>query len=224
VALKNGNLKLNLKKQTSILKSNQLAIIKPFEIHSAIKIDKDSQDIFALYLDKLWIERFEDGHIGFTKNIIDDINLYNKFLQLCNDIFSKKSILEKEKLVIEFISKIYKKYKTKNTTKHNNVLVKDIQNYIDKNYQNEILIDNISNEFLITTSHLIRLFKKELGLTPYQYILNKRVNLAKKLISQNISIAEASLMCSFSDQSHLYKYFQQIFSITPKEYQNSLCN
>ena len=219
--MKYGDLKLNLKSESFILKPKQLAIIKPLQIHSAIKINKNSKDIFAIYLDKLWIERFEDN-IDFSKNIIENTNLYNQFLQLCENIFSDKSILEKEELIINFIAKLYNKYKTKKTTTQDNTLVKDIQNYIDNNYQNDLLINDISNEFLITSSHIIRIFKKELGMTPYQYILNKRVNLAKELLSQNISITEVSLMCGFSDQSHLYKYFQQIFSITPKEYQKSI--
>jgi AraC-like DNA-binding protein len=37
-----------------------------------------------------------------------------------------------------------------------------------------------------------------------------------------MSISEVALNVGFNDQSHLYKYFKQIFSISPKEYQDSL--
>ena len=35
-------------------------------------------------------------------------------------------------------------------------------------------------------------------------------------------ISEVALTLGFNDQSHLYKYFKQVFSISPKEYQKSL--
>ena len=59
-------------------------------------------------------------------------------------------------------------------------------------------------------------------MTPHQYILSQRLNHAKELLLQGENIAEVALHCGFSDQSHLYKYFKEVFGISPKAYQNSL--
>jgi AraC-like DNA-binding protein len=101
-------------------------------------------------------------------------------------------------------------------------LVFDIKKYIDTNINTNLTLEMLSKEFLVTPFYIIKIFKQEFGFTPYQYILNAKINLSKKLISHNNSIAEVALECGFNDQSHLYKYFKQVFSITPKEYQKSI--
>jgi AraC-like DNA-binding protein len=188
--------------------------------------------LYALYLDKNWIEILQNeifeikSYIPFIQNIIDDRKLYQSFLSLCEYLFTDDFCLNKEEKVIEFISELMIKNCEKKPTKlkHKNILVDDIKNYIDKNITLNLSLEEISKQFLITPFYLIRVFKKELFLTPHQYILNKRVNLAKELLSQNISISEVAFTTGFNDQSHLYKYFKQTFSISPKEYQKSFIN
>ena len=51
VALGKGHLKLNLKNNQIVLKENQIAIINPFEIHSAIKINENSSNLYSAYFD-----------------------------------------------------------------------------------------------------------------------------------------------------------------------------
>ena len=184
-------------------------------------------------MNKDWIKKIQNelfttkSYIPFSQNIIDNTKLYNVFLSLCEELFEDNFSFEKEEKIIEFISELIMKNTDKKITelKSQNIFVDDIKCYIDKSYLDENLnLEDISKEFLISPFHLIRIFKKELLLTPYQYILNKKINLAKELLSQNISISEVALSTGFNDQSHLYKYFKQTFSISPKEYQNSLIN
>ena len=183
-----------------------------------------------MYLDRDWIEKLQYDlfgtkiYIPFTKTLIDDITLHHNFLTLCKNLFEEGICFEKEERIVEFISKLMIVNCTKKVQESKNIFVDDIKTYIDKNIEQNLSLEKISKEFLITPFHLIRVFKKELHLTPYQYILNKKINLAKELLSQKISISEVSISIGFSDQSHLYKYFKQTFSISPKEYQDSLTN
>jgi len=66
------------------------------------------------------------------------------------------------------------------------------------------------------------IFKKEFGLPIHSYILNKKVHLARKLISQNIPISQVAQTAGFFDQSHLNKSFKRVFQLTPKEYQKNI--
>lgn len=228
IAIKYGNIKLHLKFNDLILKKNTLAIINPYEMHSASKMNKTSKQLYALYLDKKWIEKLQKNlfntrdYIVFTDNLIKDVKLYSEFVILCENLFLYDLYIKKEELIVEFISSIMLKYSNKILIKDKNILAYDIKEYIDKNLSVNISLENISNEFLITPFHLIRVFKKELNLSPYQYILNQKVTLAKDLLSKDLSISEVAYCSGFNDQSHLYKYFKQIFSISPKEYQDSL--
>jgi len=232
IALSKGEMKLQLKDKDVNLQEKFLAVVNPYEIHSASKQDTQSKGLYALYLDKDWVEVLQNElfevktYIPFLKNIINDTKLCQSFLILCKYLFEDDFNFNKEEKIIEFISELMINNCEKQTIelKNKNRFVDDIKNYIDKNYKKNLSLADISKQFLITPFHLIRIFKKELFLTPHQYILNKKINLAKELLSQNIAISEVAITTGFNDQSHLYKYFKQTFSISPKEYQKSLMN
>ncbi len=228
VALKNGNIKLHLKENELILQKNSIAIINPYQIHSASKMNKNSEGLYALYLDKSWIEKLQydlfklNSYIPFSSNIIDDEKTYDEFILLCENLFLDDFCIKKEEQIIQFISKQIIKNCNQSLIQTKNILACDIKSYIEQNIHLNQSLEEISKQFLISPFHLIRIFKQELDLTPYQYILNHKVNLAKELLLKNMSISEVALSVGFNDQSHLYKYFKQTFSITPKEYQDSL--
>ena len=96
------------------------------------------------------------------------------------------------------------------------------QEFTDENYLEEFTLEDLAVEFSLSAVHLIRVFKKEIGLPIHSYVLNKKVHKAKELIAENISIVEVALSSGFFDQSHLNRSFKRIFQITPKEYQSSI--
>lgn len=67
--------------------------------------------------------------------------------------------------------------------------------------------------------HFGRLFKQSLSLSPYQYLLQQRVERAKQLLQQtNKPVMEIALECGFNSHSHLGRKFRQLTGITPKAY------
>jgi AraC family transcriptional regulator len=58
-----------------------------------------------------------------------------------------------------------------------------------------------------------------MGLTPHQYILQRRIEKVKFLLQYSkLGIAEIALQVGFCDQSHLTQYFKRIVGITPKQF------
>ncbi|HYJ38637.1 MAG TPA: helix-turn-helix transcriptional regulator [Chitinophagaceae bacterium] len=67
--------------------------------------------------------------------------------------------------------------------------------------------------------HFYRSFKEAFGITPYQYLLNCRLNLAKELIKQNNqSLSSIALVCNFPDLFTFSKAFKRHFGISPSGY------
>jgi AraC family transcriptional regulator len=61
-----------------------------------------------------------------------------------------------------------------------------------------------------------------IGISPYQYLLQQRVERAKQLLKQtNQPIVEIALDCGFSSHSHLSKQFRQLAGMTPKAFRVS---
>lgn len=69
---------------------------------------------------------------------------------------------------------------------------------------------------------LIRGFAREVGATPYAYLLQRRLGAARRLLAAGIPPAEAALSAGFSDQSHLTRAFARQFGVTPGRYRAAL--
>jgi len=65
---------------------------------------------------------------------------------------------------------------------------------------------------------LIREFSRELGLTPHSYIVQRRLELAKRLMRAGRALADVALTAGFSDQSHLTRTFARQYGVTPHQY------
>lgn len=228
VYVEKGSILIPLKNKDLILKSKQLALINPYEIHSVSKQDENSTGLYALYLDILYIEKLQKKFFrtpsfsNFSKSLIEDETLCNDFYTLCLQLKKEENSLKKEETILEFISKIILLFSIKKEEKKDLSLANDIKKYLDRNLDLDISLEELAKEFLISPYYLIRIFKEKFSLTPYQYILNQKINLAKKLLSEDLVISQVAKECGFSDQSHLYKYFKDVFSVSPKEYQESL--
>lgn len=69
-----------------------------------------------------------------------------------------------------------------------------------------------------SAGHLIRLFKARVGMTPHGYLIQLRLERARRLIAGGVAIADAACQSGFADQSHLSRKFRLRYGITPKAY------
>ena len=98
-------------------------------------------------------------------------------------------------------------------------LIIDIINYIDTNIYTKISIDSISNEFFFNKDYIMRLFKRELGITINQYINYKRVYLSlNALESTGESILYIALNNGFYSLEYYSEMFKKIIGISPSYY------
>ena len=70
----------------------------------------------------------------------------------------------------------------------------------------------------LSKSTLLRAFTKSKGVTPYCYLENIRIGVAKKLLEQGVAPIEAALQTGFSDQSHFTNYFNRFIGLAPGVY------
>lgn len=94
-----------------------------------------------------------------------------------------------------------------------------VLDYIDAHLSDEITLAGLAELVDISPFHFGRLFKQSLGRSPYQYLLQQRIERAKKLLKQtDKSIVEIALECGFNSHSHLGRKFRQLTGVTPKVY------
>ncbi len=84
----------------------------------------------------------------------------------------------------------------------------------------KINLNTIAKNAGMSTATLYRLFKKELGISPIEYIMLERIKIAKKLLKdQNLYIKNVSFEAGFDDCNYFIRAFKQYEGITPRQYQ-----
>ena len=96
--------------------------------------------------------------------------------------------------------------------------------YLEDEYSRSIQLSELANVSGLSPFYFLRAFTKATGLTPHEYLCNLRVEKARKLLSDGISIAETAAETGFFDQSHLHRHFRRILGITPGKYRAILSN
>jgi AraC family transcriptional regulator len=96
--------------------------------------------------------------------------------------------------------------------------------YIRANLKQDLSILDLATLTSMSESHFSRSFKGSVGIPPYQYLMQQRVERAKQLLEKQslakpIAISTIALDCGFANQTHLTKVFRQMTGITPKAYQ-----
>lgn len=94
--------------------------------------------------------------------------------------------------------------------------------YLHRHYDSNVRISDLGKISLRSTSHLQRTFKQQLGISPVRYLLALKVDKAKELMRQDISLSRIAQAAGFFDQSHFNRYFKQFAGLSPMNYRRIL--
>jgi len=95
-------------------------------------------------------------------------------------------------------------------------LIGDIIEYINENLAGELSLEIICKQFFISPTHLNRRFKQVTGSTVWDYIVIKRLMLAKELLNSGVAPTTVYTKCGFLDYCSFYKRYKSKFGTSPK--------
>lgn len=94
-----------------------------------------------------------------------------------------------------------------------------IKNYIDSHYSENITLDILSNLSYVNKFHLVHLFTKQMGISPINYLINRRIEESKNLLTTtNYSIRDISTIVGFSNSSYFSQMFKKFTGYSPRMY------
>ena len=100
-------------------------------------------------------------------------------------------------------------------------VVKKVIDYIEKNLEKEIDLNNISKTIGYSKFYLNRIFTKHTGITIYKYLQNRRLTVAaEKLIKTDMPIMQIAYEAGYDTQQSFSFAFKQIYLYPPKTYRN----
>ena len=96
--------------------------------------------------------------------------------------------------------------------------VYNVLGYINDHYNEDLSLDFLANRFFVSKYHLSREFQRLVGTSVHRYIVQKRLVMAKQLLSQGMPSSEVYQHCGFGDYSNFYRAFKAEYQISPKDF------
>jgi len=94
-----------------------------------------------------------------------------------------------------------------------------VRNYIDNNYDNDLNLDYLSLVRFVSKYHMLRLFKRHYGITPRQYLIDKRIAKSKERLKQGMSVTESCFAVGFESVGSFSTLFKAKIGKSPSEFQ-----
>lgn len=94
--------------------------------------------------------------------------------------------------------------------------IKRVRRHIDEHISYTISLDEMARQVKLSTSYFSAAFKNSFGISPHNYVIQRRVEFAKdKMLNSDARLCEIALDCGLSDQAHLSRVFRRMTGTTP---------
>lgn len=221
-----NNLELNLKKgdcfisidgDTHSISANQENPLR-FKFLAFSTIDGNESELYVKHIYKYLQERRK----------INVPSLNERFLRIFEElenglIFSSQAIgNEITCILIDVIRALEEKTNKRYPVKisNDNVLVFYIVSFIDKNVMHIKNLYELENEFNYSYNYMSAVFKKIMNLSINEYFIKVKMNLAKELLADGLSVTEVSEKLNYSSVHTFSRSFKTIFGQSPIEFKN----
>jgi AraC-like DNA-binding protein len=172
-----------------------------------------------------WHFNYQQIHLKNSTALAD---VMNKLVNICSETALTKDILADltlKELIVRLVQlQAFTTLEETAPATHNNPLLYTIR-YINDHLHDRLDIDLLSKKACMSRPSFFRLFKREYGISPVQYIIRERLKKARALLStSNQSIQQISLEAGFEDANHFIRLFKKNEGTTPGIYRNRLIN
>ena len=246
VILIDGDLTYYIEGKAYILKPWDILFVNKNEIHKPVVNPHQYYERIVIWLNPDFMAKYAQGNnnllkcfevaiknnynllrlnmksIDIIKNLIQDI-------QNCNNSNEFGSEILKESLFVQLMVLMNRLFL--NSDKNRDIediqydkTIEGVLNYINSNLENDLSIDTIASEFFISKYYLMRKFKNQIGSSIHNYVVQKRLILARSLISDGLSMSSVCSRCGFNDYSSFVRAFKKVYGVSPSNYNPTIHN
>lgn len=213
--------------QTHPISANDLVIVPPHVEHTEISLDSKPLEYIVLGVDGLELSIASENDSAYliinfraSKDIILSY-LQTMLKEIQGNVPGYEMICQNlmEILIIMLVRQTNYSLTLTPNRKKSTKLCSSVRRYIDAHYKENINLDMLAQVSHVSKYYLVHIFTKEYGISPMNYLNNKRIEEAKLLLkNDDFSLSLISRMLGFSSSSYFSQIFRKSEHLTPSEY------
>ena len=224
--VENGERCLSCRNIDYMIGQGSVVLFNPGDNHTCVQSDGGTLDYRGFNISKEIMLDLAEEVTGkrelpeFSENVICDDEVICYLRPLHEMVMNGNSDFGKEENLLFLLSSLIQNY-----SKPSPSCIPECRQEIEKacmfmeqHFTERIYLDQICRQASLSKSTLLRAFTKSKGITPYRYLETIRINEAKTLLSNGVSVLDAAIRTGFSDQSHFTNYFTSFIGLAPGVY------
>ena len=219
------------------LTRGDVVLIAAGEVHSCNPEDDGRWSYQMLYLDSDWVRGVVDepgessvssASTGYGAPVIERLpesaaarQLHGRLTRLNALLFGDASPADKEAALVLFVGDLYglaPSTASRRAAASESTHLRRVQELIEHNCEQALRLDELAGAAQMSRYQLLRAFRRAFGMTPHAWQVDLRIQRARRLLDQGMSLADAALQLGFADQSHFQRAFKERVAATPGEY------
>jgi AraC-like DNA-binding protein len=122
------------------------------------------------------------------------------------------------RVLVHFITRFATTRPSHRVTSLDASLVRAVHSYLVRHLDEDPSLSDLAAVTGISRYHLLRRFRREVGMPPHAYLTQLRLTRARRLLAAGEPAARVAVAVGFVDQSHLIKRFRAAYGITPTQF------
>ena len=206
-----------------------LLVVNPGEMHTGERKHGRELIYAALYVPRAAVAAMmsrpkSDGSI-VKQCVIDDPDIWRGLAKAHRLAMAGDDAAAAEEAMILGVSLLFERYEASRYVNSDASCPRSVNRaveFLQARACEHISLEDASKASGVGLFHLIRLFQKHLGLTPYAYLTQIRIAKSRELLRLGEPVAQVALDVGFADQAHFTKRFKQLTGTTPALYARSM--
>ena len=220
IAVADGDITVMLEGQKYRLQKNQIIIIPPLFYHSVTaKGEGIYRRITALFGPDAIPSVLQGEFTNQERNTAIDSSRIEKIKEICQkaDASFYEPLLQSLMVEIFYDALQIPQAPTKIETDE---FLQKTFSYIDQHLHEKILLDDLAKYTSRSKSSFCHLFEAKMNISPKQYILQKKLALASKLIDEGVPHTVAAMQVGYGNYSNFYRIYMKHFGTSPTKVKN----
>jgi AraC-like DNA-binding protein len=231
-----GVQQFNCRRQKHLSTPGKVFMLEPGDIHDGDAPHAEGFTYRTLYLEPQWLDRelrslFEQTpastQLSFAATLADDARLATATANAFQTLHDEELRIVRQTALDTLLSSLtsHLRWRTLITPDPRLPLVAQrARDFLHSHMTQDIGLDDLARETGVDRFRLTRAFKAAFGIAPHAYLIQLRLAKARQLLARGELPVAVAAALGFADQSHLGRWFQRAYRLTPADYRRRCSN